>query len=467
MISIPTLNKRKLSNGHVIVSYKLGDSIVHDEYTSQADADAGNQDNLVSKAYAQKDENGNNTLVYVNPQKTSQILKTITYDANNKPSEEIHFDTNQRQTLLRYYYNGILNQDWLLNPQTGQIKTGYQYKKNEQGRYDIISVSKPVYAPNGELSHTIQTKSTPNGKSTGEILQRVFYLCNLPFVRATYTKNPQNPEEPLMTISSLEDGQWEPVTDKILEKHLTSIFDKAISLENKPQERTSVLAKNSNLNFQELYLEDVTEFKKSNPSLQIIPLSDIEEIPDDEEKQSMLKNLSDEELKFVNLANNAGYFISFIPQKANQEFLFAPSEAQYKNAVKSREKEAKNTDKLSYLDILNAKENFWGFGIISKEESKKVPLLPSLRQNFFETLSSEEQTFVLKANLAGHNVALKGDNGLAFLYMAPQTEIARTRMKTELKRLTTEPENTLSTNAKETVSHTETTPEIHHSKQYS
>ncbi len=468
MVSIQQteMSRKYLSNGHVVVSYKLGGTFFHDEYKSLTDAEKKDPTTVIAKSYNQKDENGNLMRVYVNPQKTAQILRIVTYDANNKPAEEVHFDTHQNKTLLRYYHNGNLNQDWILNPNTGQIKTGYQYKKNADGKYDILSVSKPVYAPNGDLSHTVQTATTTDGKPTGQILQRVFYLCNLPFVRASYTYDKKNYSQPTTTIFSLEDGQWEPVTNEALIEHLNAIFKRAINLETPAKEKTSVLAQNSDLDFKELSYEDVQNFKKINPSIQVLSPSQVEEIPSEEEKKEAIKNLTPEEFSFVKQANNAGYFVSFIPQNSTEEFLFVPSKSQYNNANQSRKKEKQNLETLSYLDVLNAKENFWGFGIVSQDESKSIPLLPSLRQNFFETLSEEEQIFVLKANLAGHNVALKGDNGLAFLYMAPKTEIARTRIKTTLTKLTKNSENTLSDNSRTTSIDSKRTPSLQPNKQY-
>ena len=212
------LNRRNLQNGHVVITYKKDGLIFYDEYLSPADATEQNKSALVSRAYAKRNKLGRNMLIYIDINKNQTppaVLKVLTYDKQNKLSEEIVYDKNEKKTLSRFYVDGHLDQDWTYDPDTGLLTLGVQYQKNSKGRYDIMSVSTPIYAPNGELSHTIQKKTTPSGEPTGEVLQRVFYLCNLPFVKVTYTENPTDPRRPISKIYSLDNGQWTLVTDEM------------------------------------------------------------------------------------------------------------------------------------------------------------------------------------------------------------------------------------------------------------
>ena len=265
------LNRRNLQNGHVVITYKKDGLIYYDEYLSSEDAAIQNKEALLSRAYAKRNKLGRNMLVYIDVTKRTTpptILKVLTYDKQNKLSEEIVYDKNEKKTLSRFYVNGALDQDWTYDPISGQLTLGIQYKKNEKGRYDIVSMSTPIYAPNGELSHTIQKKTTPAGEFTGEVLQRVFYLCNLPFVKVSYTENPEDPKQPISQIYSLDDGQWTLVTDPTLKKHLIPILEDAVSIEGEKAPRRKTLEKYSNIHFEELTYADVLAFKKINVRLE-------------------------------------------------------------------------------------------------------------------------------------------------------------------------------------------------------
>ncbi|MBQ8250730.1 MAG: hypothetical protein IJY92_02310 [Alphaproteobacteria bacterium] len=310
------LNRRNLQNGHVVITYKKDGLIFYDEYLSADDASERNKEALISRAYAKKNKLGRNMLVYIDAnaiQTTPSILKVLTYDKQNKLSEEIIYDKQERKTLSRFYVNGMLDQDWTYDPNTGHLTLGLQYKKNEKGRYDVVSVSTPIYAQNGDLSHTIQRKATSSGELTGEVLQRVFYLCNLPFVKVTYIENPEDPKRPFSQIYSLDDGQWTLVTNTTLKKHLIPILEDAVSIEGEKAPKRKTLEKYSNIHFEELTYADVLAFKKINPSVQILAPNQIGYIPSEEEKQLELKKLSHQERQFVEKALNAGYFVSLTP----------------------------------------------------------------------------------------------------------------------------------------------------------
>ena len=310
------LNRRNLQNGHVVITYKKDGLIYYDEYSSSTDATNQNKSALISRAYAKKNKLGRNMLVYIdiNKSQTSPaILKVLTYDKQNKLSEEIIYDKNEKKTLSRFYVNGLLDQDWAYDPDSGQLTLGVQYQKNTKGRYDIVSISTPIYAPNGELSHTIQKKTTPAGDPTGEVLQRVFYLCNLPFVKVAYTENPADPRRPISQIYSLENGQWTLVSDPTLKKHLIPILEDAVAIEGEKAPRRKTLETHSNIHFEELTYNDVLAFKKINPSVQILTPNQIGYIPAEEDKQIELEKLTQQEREFVEKALNAGYFVSLTP----------------------------------------------------------------------------------------------------------------------------------------------------------
>lgn len=310
------LNRKNLQNGHVVITYKMNGQVYYDEYLSAKDATKQDKSTLVSRAYAKKNKIGRNMLVYVDITKKKNplpVLKILTYDKQNKLSEEIVFDKNEKKTLSRFYVNGMLDQDWTYDPQTGNLNLGIQYKRNKDGAYDIISISTPIYTQKGELSHTIQKKTTPSGEFTGDVLQRVFYLCNLPFVKVCYTENQADPSRPISKIYSLDDGQWNLVTDSTLLKHLIPILEDAVSIEGNRAPRRASLEKYKSYSFAELSYNDVLEFKKINPSVQILAPHQIGYIPSEEEKQIEFNKLTVEERQFVEKALNAGYFVSLTP----------------------------------------------------------------------------------------------------------------------------------------------------------
>ncbi len=312
------LNRKHLSNGHVVVSYKANDQVYYDEYLSEQDVLEKNKRAIVSRAYAKKNKIGRNMLVYIDPntnQNAPRVLKTLVYDRQNKLSEETVFNAEGVKVLSRFYQNGILEKDWTFDGKTGRLISGIQYRKNTVGKYDIISLSTPIYNENGELSHTIQKKTNEKGVPTGEILQRVFYLCNLPFVRVSYTEDKKNPLNPSSRIYSLDEGKWNIVTDKALIKHLIPILEEAVSCEGKNAPQRSFLDTHSNIHFSELTYDDVLAFKKLNPTVQILTPEQIGYIPSEDEKFSQLENLTVEERQFVEKALNAGYYVSLTPLK--------------------------------------------------------------------------------------------------------------------------------------------------------
>lgn len=124
--------------------------------------------------------------------------------------------------------------------------------------------------------------------------------------------------------------------------------------------------------------------------------------------------------------------------------IFAPTKDQIINATQTRASADRDLRTLPYCEFLNAQEKDPSVAIISKEESENLPFIPGLRSRFFETLPAEMKQFVLRANIAGVNITATGENGETFLYMAPETELERTRMITELNQLEA---NTSSTHA--------------------
>ncbi|MBQ8250731.1 MAG: hypothetical protein IJY92_02315 [Alphaproteobacteria bacterium] len=115
--------------------------------------------------------------------------------------------------------------------------------------------------------------------------------------------------------------------------------------------------------------------------------------------------------------------------------LFAPSKEQLANAEQSRSQSDRDLRALPYYELLKAQSKDLSLAVISKEESENLPFIPGLRSFFFATLPDEMKQFVLRANIAGVNITATGENGETFLYMAPETELERTRMITELKQL--------------------------------
>ena len=452
------ISKKNLPNGQVAVVYKKNNRVFRDIYASQSDATTQDPKKVLSRSYQRKEDLNRTTLVFVDPLNPSRVLKTLKYSDQNVLLEEVHFNENNQKKLVRTYQKGVLDQAWTFDPETGKIKSGVQYRKNEKGSYEIISVSKPIFDAKGELSHTVQQEATPDGKPTGFITQRVFYLCNLPFVKANYSRDKENPKKILLTISSLEEGVWQPVTDPTLRNHLKSIFQDVITLEadqlpsptltshQEPEKQpsSSVLGKNANIEFTELYYDEVDAFRQENPSLKIFPVSKIKQIPSAEQKQEQLALLTPQELEFVQKANNAGLFVSFTPKNADATYLFAPTRAQFKNAENSRKRNKKETDRLPYADLLNAKEEFGNIAVVSETESDVLPYIPTLRKECFDSLSNEAQCFVLRANLAGLNVTANGQNGLPFLYMAPTSDIQRDYMRSQLEKLEQTMADTLS-----------------------
>ena len=115
--------------------------------------------------------------------------------------------------------------------------------------------------------------------------------------------------------------------------------------------------------------------------------------------------------------------------------IFAPTKDQIINATQTRANADRDLRSLPYCELLNAQAKDPSVAVISKEESENLPYIPGLRNRFFATLSPEMKQFVLRANIAGVNLTATGENGETFLYMAPETELERTRMITELNQL--------------------------------
>lgn len=122
--------------------------------------------------------------------------------------------------------------------------------------------------------------------------------------------------------------------------------------------------------------------------------------------------------------------------------LFAPTQEQLVHAEKERAKSDKDLKSFPCCDLIKAQEIDPSIAIISKEESDNLPFIPGLRDRFFVTLPKEIQKTVLRANIAGLNLTATGENGETFVYMAPETELERTRMITELNQLDAAQKNT-------------------------
>ena len=166
--------------------------------------------------------------------------------------------------------------------------------------------------------------------------------------------------------------------------------------------------------------------------------------PTPDERKQILQHLSNEEILFIQKANNAGHSISFTPKGENTPILFTPTKAQIINAQKSRASIKTPEHEISLIEIQKAKQEFKNVAIISPQESDLVPLNTAARSTFFQTLTPEAKKFVLKANLAGLNVTVEGSNGQTFLYMAPTDEMQKNQMRATLLSLESKETNSLS-----------------------
>lgn len=267
------IQRKTLANGHIIITYKAGDFVYYNEYLNEEDAQQKDTTKLLSKSYIQKDKTGGYTHIYVHPQKPSQILKTLAYNKENQLYLETHFGENKNKTLMRTYHNNVLQNAWSYS-ESGQIKLGTFYKKNNQNKYEISGISHPIFDKSNELSHLVLMETLPDGHATGFVLERTFYLSNKPAIRVNYTKI-NNGNTVKEEILSHEDGKWVLVSDGYLKEQLRSIFKEMISLEPKTKGFGSMLEKNSDISFEELYYHDVLQFKKSHPDLHVfIPITE-------------------------------------------------------------------------------------------------------------------------------------------------------------------------------------------------
>ncbi len=118
-----------------------------------------------------------------------------------------------------------------------------------------------------------------------------------------------------------------------------------------------------------------------------------------------------------------------------KNFLFAPTEEQIQNAKKERDIASRDLTSFPYYELQKARSLDSNVAVISKEESKVLPVMPKLRETYFEQLPSELQKIVLRANIAGVNLTASNSDGEAFLYMAPETEMERTKMIAKLNQI--------------------------------
>ena len=266
------LERKKIANGHVIVTYQAGDFVYYNEYENEQAISEKNSQKIISKSYIQKSQNGGFTHIYVHPQNNTQLLKTLTYDKNNRLTLETHFYANKNKSLVRFYSDGILTHAWNYT-ENGEIKLGTYYQKNNQNKYEISHISKPIFDNKNELTHLVMMETDATGKPTGKIIERMFYLLNKPSIRVNYIKNPQTNKSDEI-IYSHENGKWLRVANKELEKQLKNIFEKLIAFESSKNAIQLTLEKNSNVSFEELYYHDVFLFKQTHSDLQVfIPQS--------------------------------------------------------------------------------------------------------------------------------------------------------------------------------------------------
>lgn len=261
------LNKKTLANGHVIITYKDGNFIYHNEYLNETDSQNKDPNKIISKSYIQKDKTGGHTHIYVNPQQQDIILKTVSYNSNNQIMLETHFWENKNKKLIRFYSNGLLTQAWEYT-EKGEMKQGISYKRNTQNKYEVISVSIPVFNQKNELSHLIVKETNPNGHPTGKIIERTFYLLNKPSIRDCYILNEISGQKEEIILSN-ENGKWCEVKDRNIQKQLLSIFKKLIQLETSKNSSNVTLEKNSNVTFEDLYYHDVLKFKQTHSDLRV------------------------------------------------------------------------------------------------------------------------------------------------------------------------------------------------------
>lgn len=267
------LQRKTIKNGHIIVTYQAGDFVYYNEYENETAANEKNAQKILSKSYIQKESTGGYTHIYVNPQNPTQILKTLVYNSKNQLQSETHFAENKNKSLVRFYSNSLLTHAWSYS-ENGEIKLGTFYKKNETGKYDISHISKPVFDNKKELSHLVMMETFTDGRPTGKIIERTFYLLNKPAIRVNYVAS-QTTGATTELIYSQEKGKWVQVTDQDIQKQLKSIFKKMISLESFQNTPQLTLEKNSNITFEELYYHDITLFKETHSDLKVfIPHTD-------------------------------------------------------------------------------------------------------------------------------------------------------------------------------------------------
>ncbi len=266
------LERKKIANGHVIVTYQAGDFVYYNEYESEQAIAEKNPQKIISKSYIQKSQNGSFQHIYVHPQNPTQILKTLSYDQNNRIILETHYYENKNKSLVRFYSDGILTHAWNYTEQ-GEIKLGTYYQKNSQNKYEISHISKPIFDNKNELTHLVMLKTDATGNPTGKIIERMFYLLNKPAIRVNYIHNLKSNEFNEIIYSN-ENGKWLRVTNQELEHQLKNIFKKMIALESSKNAVQLTLEKNSNIDFEELYYHDVLLFKQTHSDLHVfIPQS--------------------------------------------------------------------------------------------------------------------------------------------------------------------------------------------------
>ncbi len=120
---------------------------------------------------------------------------------------------------------------------------------------------------------------------------------------------------------------------------------------------------------------------------------------------------------------------------AQETFLFAPTQEQLQHAQNERNKMHRDLTSLPYCELQKARSLDENVAVVSKQESAVLPVMPKMRETFFEQLPSELQKIVLRANIAGINLTATSSDGEVFLYMAAETELERTKMISKLNQI--------------------------------
>lgn len=120
---------------------------------------------------------------------------------------------------------------------------------------------------------------------------------------------------------------------------------------------------------------------------------------------------------------------------AQKSFLFAPTQDQLEHAQNERNKMRRDLTSLPYCELQKARSLDKNVAVVSKQESAVLPVMPKMRETFFEQLPVQLQKIVLRANIAGINLTATNSDGEVFLYMAAESELERTKMISKLNQI--------------------------------